>query len=92
MNALNAYIFLAMGSAMGLLPHVFPSWIAPTGDDASSARVIWLYVMATTQVAVGLGFLIQAQVVPFAARLISADTGSGAGSLALPKAPVASGR
>jgi hypothetical protein len=91
-NALNAYIFMAMGSAMGLLPHVFPSWIAPNGDDASSARVIWLYVMATTQVAVGLGFVIQAQVIPFATRLMSADSAAAAGSLALPKAPVVSGR
>lgn len=81
-----------MGSAMGLLPHVFPTWFAPGGDDASGARVIWLYVMAATQAGVGLGYIAQANVIPFAARLISAGRVADAGALALPKAPLVSGR
>jgi hypothetical protein len=64
----------------------------PTGGDASSARALWLYVMATTQVGVGLGYIVQANVIPFAARLVSAGRVADAGSLALPKVPLASGR
>jgi len=85
-NALNAYIFVTMGSAMGLLAHVFPSWFQPAGADASSGRVLWLYIMATVQVALGLVYIVQAHLIPFAARLVSATRAVETSSLALPKA------
>jgi len=92
MNALNAFIFVTMGSAMGLLPHVFPSWFPSTGADASSARVLWLQVMAATQVVLGLGYIAQAQVIPFVASLVSADRTADSGPLALSKQRAGTGR
>jgi hypothetical protein len=77
---------MTMGSAMAIVAHVFPSLFPATSADLSSSRVLWLYVMATTQVAIGLGYVVQANVFPLAARLILAVRGSETGSLALPKA------
>jgi hypothetical protein len=75
-----------MGSAMGILAHVFPSWFPPTDAEASSSRILWLYVMATIQTGIGLGYILRANVFPFVARLVSADRTADTGSLAIPKA------
>jgi hypothetical protein len=91
-NAINAFIFMTMGSAMGLLPLLFPAWFPPTGADASCARALWLEVMAATQIALGLGYIIQARVLPFAARLISVIRASDSGALALSKTRGVPGR
>jgi hypothetical protein len=77
---------------MGLLPHVFPAWFSATGSDASSTRVAWLYVMAATQVGLGLGYIAQAHVIPFAVRLVSAERSVDSGALALSKQRSVSGR
>jgi hypothetical protein len=77
---------------MGLLAHFFPSLFPPTGGDASSARIVWLYVMAGTQIMLGLGYVVQAHVIPFAARLVTADRAVETGTLALPKVRGAVGR
>jgi hypothetical protein len=70
---------------MGLLARVFPSWFPPVGDDATSARVLWLDVMATLQVAIGLGYIVQASLFPFVLRLVSAARTADTGTLAMPK-------
>jgi hypothetical protein len=77
---------------MGLLAHVFPSWFPPASDDATCARVLWLYLMATVQVAIGLGYIVQANVSPLVARLVSAFRTAENGSLAIPKARGIAGR
>lgn len=92
MNALNACIFMTMGSAMGILAYAFPSWFPPTGAGAPGDRVLWLYVMATTLAGIGLGYLVQANVLPLAARLVSALRTADTGSLELPKARGVVGR
>jgi hypothetical protein len=70
---------------MGLLPHLFPAWFSAANSDASGARVAWLYVMAATQVGLGLGYIAQAHVIPFAVRLVSVDRSVDSAALALSK-------
>jgi hypothetical protein len=91
-NAINALIFSAIGSAMGLLPVLFPSWFPPTGGDASSARALWLEFMSVTQVGFGLGFIVRAHLLPLAGRLISGVPAGDAGALALPSPRIVPGR
>jgi hypothetical protein len=92
MNGLNAFLFVTMGSAMGFLPHLFPSLFPPTGADESSTRALWLSVVGATQVAIGLAYIAQAQVFPFAMRLVAMIRGSDTATLALPKTRAVSGR
>ncbi len=83
---------MAMGSAMGILPILFPAWVLPAGADASSARALWLEVMAATQFGLGLGYIVQARVLPFVARLLSTEPAADSGAFALPKQRGISGR
>jgi hypothetical protein len=91
MNALNALVFTAIGSIMEILPRAFPSWFPPTGADQASARELWLALMGAVQIAVGLGFIVRAHVVPFAYRLLP-RVPEGTGALALPNPRAASVR
>jgi hypothetical protein len=92
MNTLNSTIFALIGSAMGLLPAVFPSWFPPTGADQSSTRALWLDTMGIVQVGLGVGFLVRAHVFPAALRILSAIPTSDRGALALPDPHVVAGR
>lgn len=92
MNAVNACIFVAMGSAMELLARAFPAWFPMSGADMASARALWLHVMGSVQVGIGLGYMVRASVIPFVARLVSVARTADAGSLALPKARSVIGR
>lgn len=84
MNALNALLFAALGSAMEALPRMFPSWFPPTGSDQSSTRALWLATMGAVQITIGLGFVINAHFVPLFFRIFSRARATGAGTLALP--------
>ena len=77
---------------MGLLPVLFPSWFPPTGADESSARALWLELMAAVQIGLGLAFLVRERVVPFAARIVSVIGSSDAGAVALSKSRGVPGR
>jgi hypothetical protein len=91
-NALNALIFTILGSVMGFLPMVFPSWFPPTGADQSSTHALWLDVMGLVQAGMGLSFLVRVQLIPFASRIFSTIPASETGSLALPEARGIPGR
>jgi hypothetical protein len=86
MNALNALVFTAFGSAMEILPKVFPSWFPPTGSDQASTRALWLALMGAVQISIGVGFIIRAHLVPAVYRLISSVPAQESGALALPGA------
>jgi hypothetical protein len=87
MNALNAIVFAALGSAMEALPRIFPAWFPPTGSDQSSTRALWLGTMGAVQITLGVGFVVRSHFVPFFFRAFSSARASGAGTLALPTAP-----
>jgi hypothetical protein len=84
-SAINAFIFVTMGSSMGLLPVLFPSWFPPTGADESSARALWLELMATVQIGLGFAFLVRERVVPYLGRLVAMVRASDTGAVALSK-------
>jgi hypothetical protein len=84
-SAINAFLFVTMGSGMGLLPVLFPSWFPPTGGDEASARALWLELMATVQIGLGLSFLVRERVMPFAARLVSFIRSSDTGAVQVPE-------
>ncbi len=92
MNSLNSIIFALIGSVMGLLPAVFPSWFPPTGADQSSTRALWLDTMGVVQAGLGVGFLIRAHVVPAALRILSPIPTSDRGAFALPDPHIVAGR
>jgi hypothetical protein len=84
MNALNAILFAALGSAMEALPKLFPSWFPPTGSDQSSARALWLSLMGVVQIALGTGFILRAHVVPGFFRFFSSARATESGTFAIP--------
>jgi hypothetical protein len=86
MNALNAILFAALGSAMEVMPKVFPSWFPPTGSYQFSNRGLWLAIMGFVQVALGAGFIVRAHVIPVIYRLLSTSHATETGALALPSA------
>jgi hypothetical protein len=91
-SAINAFLFIAMGSGMGVLPVLVPSWFPPTGADEASTRALWLELMAAVQIGLGLAFLVRERVVPFAGRLVSAIRASDTGAVALSKSRGVPGR
>jgi hypothetical protein len=84
MNAFNAIVFAAFGSAMEALPRLFPSWFPPTGSDQSSTRALWLATMGAVQITLGIGFVVRAHFVPFFSRIFSTARSTGSGALGLP--------
>ena len=72
MNGINAAIFALLGSAMGLLPALAPSWFPPNGPDGSSARALWLDTVGAAQVALGVAYVLSARVAPAAMRILRA--------------------
>jgi hypothetical protein len=91
-NALNALIFTILGSVMGFLPMVFPAWFPPTGADQSSTRALWLDLMGTIQMGMGVVFLFRTHVIPLANRIFSTIPATEEGTLALPNARGVPGR
>jgi len=83
-NLLNALIFAALGSALEILPRAFPGWFPHTGADSASSRAIWLKLMGSLQIALGLGFILRAHVVPVVLRIVATAPEQEAGTLALP--------
>ena len=69
---------------MEILPKIFPSWFPPTGSDQSSTRALWLTLMGAVQIAIGLSYIVRAQVIPAFLRVFSSARATEAGTLALP--------
>jgi phosphate/sulfate permease len=88
MNALNALVFAAVGSAMELLPRLCPSLFPHGAAAETSSRALWVLVMGAVQIVIGLGFLFWSRVLPLSYRLVSAAHASHP-ALALAPAPTA---
>ena len=73
MSTGNASGFLLFGLAMGLFPNLAPDLFPPNGLDGSSARAMWIQVMAIVQVTIGLGFLLQLEVWPRLLRWLTTE-------------------
>lgn len=86
MNALNALVFAALGTAMEVLPKAFPSWFPHVGADSANARALWLDLMGAVQILLGLGFIVWFHAIPTAARIVAMVPAGEAGALALPPA------
>ena len=84
MNGSNALVFALLGTAMGLLPALAPSWFPLTGSDGTSARALWLDTMGAVQVALGLGYLVGARLAPAALRIARGIPASDLGAFAVP--------
>jgi hypothetical protein len=92
MNGVNAALFALVGSAMELLPRLFPASFPPSGADQASARALWLSAMGVLQIGLGLAYLVRLHVVPFATRAVAAIRTGERGSLALSNPRAVSGR
>lgn len=86
MNALNALVFAALGTAMEVLPKAFPSWFPHAGVDSANARALWLDLMGAVQILLGLGFIFWVHGIPVAARIVSMVPAGEAGALGIPTA------
>jgi hypothetical protein len=73
MNTGNACGFFIFGTMMWLLPNVAPELFARSGLDGTSARAMWIQVMAVVQVTIGLGFLLHLEVWPRVMRWLAAE-------------------
>lgn len=58
----NAFTFCLAGLGMWLLPTLAPTWVASTGVDGSSARELWLQVMAVVNLAIGAAYLARIEI------------------------------
>ena len=92
MNANNALIFAALGSAMEFVPRVIPSIFPHSGADEYSCRALWLQLMGAVQITVGAGFIGLNNVAPVATRVFARGRTQEGGALALPSARGASAR
>lgn len=92
MNGLNASLFALIGSVMGLLPMAFPSWFPPSGADQASARALWLGTMGVAQIVLGLGYIVRAQIVPYAKRILSATPAGERGPIVFGATHAVAGR
>ena len=92
MNAANALIFAVLGSAMELLPRVFPGWFAHQGDNSGVARALWLSVMGAIQLGLGLGWVVRAHLVPLSVRVLSSAPVGDAEAIALSNSHRVAGR
>jgi hypothetical protein len=64
MNIGNAFGFVGFGLVMWLLPALAPQWFPATSIDGSSARALWIQIMAVVQGAIGAIFLLRLSVLP----------------------------
>jgi hypothetical protein len=71
MNSLNAFLFALVGSAMEIIPVLFPSLFPRNCADQASTRMLWTSFMGSTQIALGAGYMIRAHVLPTLAGIIS---------------------
>src|SRR5678815_6109437 len=58
MNIGNASGFFVFGVAMWLLPNIAPDLFPRSGMDGSSARAMWIQVMAVVHATIGLSYLL----------------------------------
>src|SRR5687767_10234539 len=73
MSTGNASGFLLFGLAMWVSPTVAPDLFPKNGLDGSSARAMWIQLMAVVQVTVGLGFLLQLELWPRLLRWLTSE-------------------
>jgi hypothetical protein len=92
MNAANALMFAVFGTAMELLPRVFPGWFAHPADNCAAARALWLSVMGAVQIGLGLGWIFRMHLVPLSARMLSSAPAGDSEAIALSKSHGVAGR
>ena len=59
MNTSNSVGFVTLGTVMAVLPTLFPQAFPGTGFDGTSTRALWLNVVGTVQILLGVSFLLQ---------------------------------
>ena len=59
----NAIGFCVSGLGMWLLPSLVPALVARTGIDGTSARELWLQLMALVHGVIGAGYILRFEVV-----------------------------
>lgn len=57
MNTANAFGFFLFGLVLAMLPLVAPTYFPPTGFDGTSTRALWLHVVGSAQVIIGVVWL-----------------------------------
>ncbi|HVU35879.1 MAG TPA: hypothetical protein VHE61_20735 [Opitutaceae bacterium] len=78
MNNGNALGFVVFGAVMWLLPIAAPGWFPHGAVDGTSARAIWIELMGTVELVLGLSFLVHRWCVPAVQRWISLGEARGA--------------
>jgi hypothetical protein len=79
MDKRNAFGFLALGTAMGLLPALAPAWFPPE-FGGMDAQAMWLVGMGTVQIGFGSAVAFQGYVLPWLARRSAAHRPAEAGA------------
>src|SRR5215216_2724770 len=69
MNFRNALGFFMVGALFALVPRLAPSLCPFTGVDGSSTRMIWLQIMSTLLLGIGLSYFARRSIIGLASLL-----------------------
>jgi len=64
MTPLHAYVFLALGGLLNLLPMLAPAYFPPNSLDGSNTSALWLQLMGWVNGGLGAGCVARLQLLP----------------------------
>lgn len=70
MTTINAYCFLALGTAMNLLPLLAPGAF-PGGIDGANTSALWLQLMGWVNGMLGASYVARLEVLPFVVQVLT---------------------
>lgn len=71
MTTIHAYVFVALGGALNLLPLLAPAQFPPTSLDGSNTSALWLQLMGWVNGGLGAGYAARLQVLPAIAQVLA---------------------
>ena len=71
MTPLHAYVFLALGGLLNLLPMLVPAFFPPSSLDGSNTSALWLQLMGWVNGGLGAGYVTRLQVLPAVAQALA---------------------
>lgn len=67
----HAYVFLALGGALHLLPLLAPARFPPSSLDGANTSALWLQFMGWVNGGLGAGYATRLQVLPAVAQVLA---------------------
>ena len=71
MTPLHAYVFLALGGLLNLLPALAPAYFPPNSLDGANTSALWLQFMGWVSGGLGAGYAARLQVLPAVVQVLA---------------------